>query len=71
MKLSDFLTEEFPPQGTSYDVIDNKTKQVVASFSHKSNPKIARKRARNKADKLDLEYGAVRYHVEPRYAVRR
>lgn len=53
-------------ESNAYDVVDTKTGKVVHSFSHKSNPKTARKRARNKADKLDLEYGAIRYRVQPR-----
>lgn len=40
----------------AYQVIDIQTKQVVASFSSKQA-------ARNKRDRLDLQYGAVRYTV--------
>lgn len=42
----------------TYQVIDNKTKQIVGEYK-------SRKRASNRADKLDLEYGAYRYIVKP------
>lgn len=41
---------------TTYQVIDIRTKQVVGTFKNKQA-------ARNKRDRLDLEYGAVRYTV--------
>jgi hypothetical protein len=37
-------------------VIDQHTKQVVGTYQSRS-------RARNKADQLDLQYGAIRYYV--------
>jgi hypothetical protein len=37
-----------------YQVVDRKTNKVVGTYSSKV-------RARSKADKLDLEYGAYRY----------
>jgi hypothetical protein len=40
----------------TYQVIDTKTQQVVASFANKQA-------ARNKRDRLDAVYGAVRYSV--------
>lgn len=40
-----------------YQVIDGKTQKVV------SGPYISRVRASRRANKLDLEYGAIRYHV--------
>ena len=40
----------------SYQVIDNKTSEVVGTYK-------TRKLARRRADKLDLEYGAIRYSV--------
>lgn len=39
-----------------YQVIDNRTGQLVGTYS-------TAKRARRKADKLDLVYGAIRYSV--------
>ena len=39
-----------------YQVIDSQTQQVMGTFSSKT-------RAHHKADKLDLEYGAIRYFV--------
>ena len=39
-----------------YQVIDFKTGQVMGIY-------VSRRRARAKADKLDLEYGAYRYFV--------
>ena len=44
-----------------YEVIDSHTGDVIGSYS-------TFKRARNKADKLDLVYGAIRYRVEYRFA---
>lgn len=40
-----------------YQIVDARTGQVVKEFSNK-------KRAWNKADKMDQEYGAVRYIVK-------
>ena len=45
---------------TIYELIDTKTQKVIATYSYAQ-----RNRARNKRDKLDLEYGAVRYIVKP------
>jgi hypothetical protein len=42
---------------TTYQVIDIRTNEVVATRS-------TRKAARRLADKLDLEYGAIRYSVK-------
>ena len=41
---------------TSYNVIDLHTKQVVGNYK-------TLKRASNRANKLDLKYGATRYSV--------
>ena len=43
-------------QQTAYQVIDNRTQQVVGTFKKKQA-------ARNKRDRLDMAYGAVRYSV--------
>ena len=40
-----------------YQVVDSQTKYVIGIYS-------TLKRAVNKADKLDLIYGAIRYRVE-------
>jgi len=48
-------------QPVRYDIIDTRTQQVVKSATQ-------RKRARTIADKLDSEYGAVRYIVKPIWA---
>lgn len=40
----------------TYQVIDTRTQQVVGTFKNKQS-------ARNKRDRLDLAYGAVRYSV--------
>jgi hypothetical protein len=40
-----------------YQVIDGQTKQVVGTYTSKT-------RARRAADRKDLEYGAIRYHVQ-------
>lgn len=41
-----------------YEVVDNQTSRVVASYT-------SRRRAQARADKMDLQYGAVRYVVRP------
>jgi hypothetical protein len=41
-----------------YQVIDNQTNCAVGK------PMISKRMARNKADRLDLEYGAIRYSVK-------
>jgi hypothetical protein len=43
-------------QQQAYQVIDNRTGQVVGTFKNKNA-------ARNKRDRLDMAYGAVRYSV--------
>lgn len=40
----------------AYQVVDTRTAQVVGTFKNKQ-------RARNKRDRLDLAYGAVRHFV--------
>lgn len=40
-----------------FKVIDKQTQQVMGTYA-------TRNRARNKADKLDMEYGAYRYYVK-------
>lgn len=40
----------------TYQVIDRQTQQVVGTFKSKQS-------ARNKRDRLDLQYGAIRYMV--------
>jgi len=50
--------------GTKYQVIDNQTGYVVGTYS-------SRKLASRKADKLDLQYGAIRYGVKAINAYRR
>ena len=42
---------------TRYQVIFKQDKSIIGTYS-------TRKRARNKADKLDLEYGAYGYSVQ-------
>ncbi len=44
-----------------YDIVDSKTGTVIASL-------LTRKRASAKADRLDAQYGAVRYIVKAVYA---
>lgn len=41
-----------------YHIIDNHTKRVVSA------PYKSRRRARLRADRLDLEYGAIKYQVK-------
>jgi len=52
------LTNQEPAmnQQQAYQVIDNRTGQVVGTFKNKNA-------ARNKRDRLDMAYGAVRYSV--------
>lgn len=48
-------------ENTIYKIIDSKTgQQVGKDYTWKD-----RNRARSRADKLDLRYGAVRYIVKP------
>lgn len=49
-------TKEPAPAMKPYIIVDTKTQQTVAHCA-------TRVRAMNKADKLDLEYGAVRYVI--------
>lgn len=42
-----------------YQVIDTHTKQIIATY-----PENKARVARNRANKLDLKYGAVRYVVK-------
>ena len=51
---------------TSYQVIDRQTGAIVRTFTQATPMHSAltlRRRARQYADRLDLEYGAVRYTV--------
>lgn len=49
---------------TIYKIIDGKTgEQIGKDYTYAQ-----RNRARNRADKLDLEYGAYRYSVKPVFA---
>ena len=48
-------------ESTTYQVIDTKTQQVLST--HKD-----RIQARRKRDRLDMQYGAVRYVVKPVFA---
>ena len=41
---------------TTYQVIDRQTQKVVGTFKNKQA-------ARNKCDRLDMQYGAIRYSV--------
>jgi hypothetical protein len=50
------LAAQMKGQTMSYQVIDRQTQQVVATFVNKQA-------ARNKRDRLDAAYGAVRYAV--------
>ena len=43
---------------TKYHLIDNQTKRLIKVFNNRAA-------ASRKADKLDLEYGAIRYNVRP------
>lgn len=45
---------------TIYQLMDTHTGKVLGTYSYAQ-----RNRARNRADKLDLQYGAVRYTVRP------
>lgn len=47
---------------TTYRLIDNQTKKIITESTD-------RKRLQRRRDKLDLAYGAVRYSVQPVYAV--
>ena len=43
-------------ENTKYELIDTKTQKVIGTYTYAQ-----RNRARARRDKLDLEYGAVRY----------
>ena len=45
-------------ENTTYQLIDTQTQKVIATYSYAQ-----RNRARARRDKLDLQYGAVRYIV--------
>lgn len=45
---------------TKYEVVDCQTGKVVGTYTQ-------RQRARNRADKMDMTYGAYRYSVRPVY----
>lgn len=47
-------------ENTIYQLIDNQTGKVLGTYTYAQ-----RNRARNRADKLDLQHGAVRYIVRP------
>ena len=47
-------------ENTTYQLIDTKTQKVIATYSYAQ-----RNRARARRDKLDLQYGAIRYIVKP------
>ncbi len=48
---------------TTYELIDTKTGNVLKTYSYAQ-----RNRARSRANKLDLQYGAVRYIIKPIFA---
>lgn len=50
-------------ENTIYQLIDTQTGKVLGTYTYAQ-----RNRARNRADKLDQEYGAVRYSVRPVFA---
>jgi hypothetical protein len=47
-------------ENTTYQIIDSKTGNVIATYTYAQ-----RNRARNRADRLDQQYGACRYVVKP------
>ena len=47
-------------ENTIYQLIDTKTNTVIKEYAYSQ-----RNRARNRRDKLDLQYGAVRYILKP------
>ena len=47
-------------ENTIYELIDTKTNTVIGTYSYAQ-----RNRARARRDKLDLEYGAIRYILKP------
>ena len=55
MKLNHILTEQL--DGVKYQIVDSKTGDLIGKPSENG------RRLRRKADKMDLEYGAVRYVV--------
>jgi hypothetical protein len=53
---AEFLTEQGEARPAAYLVIDSRNGRTVGRYSD-------RRRARARADKLDLDYGAIRYRV--------
>ena len=47
-------------ENTTYQLIDTQTGKILGTYGYAQ-----RNRARNRADKLDLQHGAVRYIVKP------
>lgn len=47
-------------ENTTYQLIDNQTGRVLATYTYAQ-----RHRARNRRDRLDAQYGAVRYILRP------
>ena len=47
-------------ENTTYELIDNQTGKVLAVYTWAQ-----RSRARNRRDRLDAQYGAVRYILRP------
>ncbi len=47
-------------ENTTYQLIDIQTNEIIKTYSYAQ-----RNRARNRADKLDMKYGACRYIVKP------
>jgi len=54
------VAQETPKQITGYELIDSQTKKVLKKYGPDK-----RRYASRQADKLDLQYGAVRYFVKP------
>lgn len=50
-------------ENTTYQLIDSQTGKVIATYTYAQ-----RNRARARADRMDLAYGAVRYVVRPVFA---
>ena len=48
---------------TTYQLIDTHTGKVIATYTYAQ-----RSRARNRCDRLDAQYGAVRYILKPIFA---
>ena len=54
------ITQESKRHIIGYELIDNQTKKVLKKYGPDK-----RRYASRQADKLDLAYGAIRYHVKP------